>query len=343
MFLFTVVITALMVAALGLYPCDRGTEVLVFTTTAEKLTEIEHSFRMNCTDTLFTAKNSEKVALWREPSLKGDVSVELSFFVLQATMLQTAFQTVLRSWAVELVYEFDTATGEYTFSIVIGRTTVSRCANGVVTQQSHSKDFGEQTSTVVKTYGIGKGIDLLRRNAQTLLLAWRNFCMFLRVNDDRKTDVYDFYYDPRSNNVICLIESRVPWRHLIYIGLKTPNTTDRYYYRENQTHATVGVDTYEGDGTLACTITFPDGKEVTRNLRRSVTTTAVPTTDVLTTIATTTPNGTVEQDTLEEEVSGPNTGSIAAVVVTVMVLGLGLGLFAFFRRRGRRERTVSSR
>lgn len=313
-------------------PCARGAEVLVFATSAADSTRIDHRFRLNCTNTLFTVKGLDGTAIWREPSLKGDLTTELLFFRHQAVLLQTAFSLVLGSRSVELIYEFDTATGGYTFSILLDREPVSRCVNRTVSYAPRLGELSQKTADVVKTYAVGKGIELLRQRSETLGLVWKNFCNFLRAQDDRKTDVYDFYSDPRTDNVICLITSRVPWRHLIFLGRKPPIRINRSYDPENRTHSTVGIEDSRNVDAPVCRITFPDGTDAVMELRRPVVPTRPPSPTSsfaepgATEAVTRSDEGTTRWDPLEGLVV-PDTTIVAAAVASTVTVFVGLGLF----------------
>lgn len=331
----------------ALDPCDD--DVLVFTTVGTNVSEIEHAFRLNCTDTLFVSRNLDDVPTWNAARGVPSLSTELSFFRQQAEVIATAFGVLLeQSTRVELSYEFNTATQGYYCYLFLADYLVSSCKSGMPYYYPALGRFEKYRSIVsrVKMYSRGVGIDILKGAAGILGDKWRNFCEMVKALENNATDEYALRYDEHIGGLVCSIRSRTQWRHRVFFG-QTP-ATETTRIRDRDRYATVGMKGHDPETESVCNITFPDGTialQIFEPPRRTETPSPSPTTAgstaPLSTLSVTPSRGETQDDETADGPSDPGveTAAVAIPIVLIVVLILsGIGLFV---SRDRLERAMS--
>lgn len=312
-------------------PCDD--RVLVFTTVGTNVSEIEHAFRLNCTDTLFVSRNEDPVPSWNGAKGVPSLSTEISFFRRQAEVIATAFRGFLeRATRVELSYEFNAATGGYYCYFFLDEHLVSSCKSGMPYYHPALRRFEKYRHTVsrVRAYGRGVGLDLLKAEAATLGDKWRNFCEMLRALENNATDEYELRYDERIGGLVCSIRSATPWYRRIFFGRTSATEVRRDRDPKTGRYSTVGLKAHDPSIGVACTIVSPDGTIALQTFEPPQRTETPVSTVALSIISTLSTPSIEKGRTTTVGPSDPGDGttsvSISLALIVVLVLS-GIGLF----------------
>lgn len=332
-------------------PCED--KVLVFVSEINGVSNFGHRFRLNSTDTVFTAYGGSGNPIW-EGLRQVDVRVELFFLRQQASMILKTLGRFLGSITVKLYYEFNVGTKDYLFDFFINRQLVSSYRGGRV----HYYDMRELDPAivhVVKTYGSGINVGYLKRYTTHLQGKWLGYCRYVKSSGNITDGEYAFWYNRSTGEAMCSVKSALPWYHLVLFNTSLATNVTRTYDRTKKTHLTLG-STKLPEGTITvCNITFPDGTIAlqTEILERIRIMTTVPTTY----LTITSPSGfslsslpvssvewTADSNRTGEEVDGglgeageavaSGAGATAAAILVTLVLLVvgGVGLFVYRNR-----------
>lgn len=332
-------------------PCED--KVLVFATEIDSASEIAHRFRLNSTDTIFTAYGGSGSPIW-EGLKQVDVRVELFFLRQQASVILKTLGRFLSSITVELYYEFNIDTKDYLFYFFIDRQVVSFYQGGRV-HYNGTHELDPAIVQVVKNYGSGINVGYLKRYTPHLQGKWPGYCRYVKASGNITDGEYALWYDRSTGEAMCSIESRLPWYHSVLFNSSVATNVTRAYDRTKKTHLTLGSAKFPAGTITVCNITFPDGMIALQTgvLEKAPIATVAPTTYRIETSPsgsfpssfpvpsverTPGPNGTGEEiddglgEAGESVASGAGTAA-AAVLVTLVLLAVGGGGVYVYRNR----------
>lgn len=327
-------------------PCE--TSVLVFTTVAGSGSHFDHRFRLNSTDTIFTAQGGSGSPIW-EGLKRMEVTVELFFSRQQSSVLQKTLGSFLGRGAitVKLYYEYNAATKDYLFYFFVNHELASSHRAGKTQYYEPLERLHPDVAKVVRTYGAGINLILLHKHAPRLQNKWRDYCRFVQESGNITEGEYALWYDESTREAKCSIKSSLPWHHLVFFGSSVAATVTRSYDRDRQTHLTLGSRGFPEGQVPVCNITFPDGmvalqSQVLEEVRTTPaaiapagTTPYPPGTSPSPTVFDTTLGNRTDSELGEASESSVSGGETAAAVVVVVLALLLLGGFGLFRYRDR--------
>lgn len=334
-------------------PCEDKVLVL----TADGGWDFEYRFRLNCTDVVFTARNTGTVK-WEGVKPPLYTAPELLFLRQQGSVLAKTLSRFLGRITVRLYYEFNTETKDYIFYFFVNGQAVSLYRGGTTHYYDYLSTLDPQVSAVVKKYGSGINISLLKRHAQTMGRKWHDYCTKVKKLGTTEGN-YSLTYDGSRGKAICSVQSKIPWYHLVFFNSTAANDVTRTYNAANETHLTVGSANFSVGVFTICNITFPDGtialQNMTTNAIRAPSTTTIATTAALTIPPMKTPSvkavpsvsdtfatsptseynrtgGDELGETGESAASSAGTTAAAVLVVLALLVGGGVGLFVYRNR-----------